>query len=600
MSDATPVRLSHLIRHCAPGSLNRDQHDQLFTLMDSRYWCDEDGAPLGPVMDRVDCVRQVLGIEKQLRHPPKGEDQAIPAIRFPSWCRCALCGQIYRRPWKQQESDTPVCQNPSCNSHPLLQLPWVLVHPKGYLDDVPWHWLTHRKAKSACDEYNKLYLKQEQGRLELRCRACDASHAFLEVALKTADFFSSYVQMRRQPWLRERVPPNELQQPPPLALEVGDLRIHASQTTSALVIPPESRMTGNPLLGQLQRREQEVARLKKLEQAAPAAFQAKLNELADNLDCTPETLLDALEQLDTHQDSPDCGEGKLEMQEYRALTTPIPDLREDEEFITRHLTADWKRLQSELAFQSTPWKIMSLIGQLVAVQRLREIMVHQGFTRPVAENLRLVPPDLHGAQDWLPAIELFGEGLFIRFDEPALRHWEGQEAVRQRCDILRQRAEAVGFHLPTPRFVLLHTFAHLLIRQLETYSGYPAASLTERIYAWEPGDDHDAMAGVLIYTTSPDVAGTLGGLDELAEPKRLLPLLEAVFNHAQWCALDPVCGEHQGQGPHLLNLAACHGCVLVPDTACAHHNLLLDRILLKGDREQDLRPLLDFAPLTAS
>ena len=204
-----------------------------------------------------------------------------------------------------------------------------------------------------------------------------------------------------------------------------------------------------------------------------------------------------------------------------------------------------------------------------------------------------------GRQAWLPAIELFGEGLFIRFDEQVLRRWEGQDAVRQRCAILQQRADAAGFIVPTPRFVLLHTFAHLLIRQLETHGGYPAASLTERIYAWEPGDDEDPMAGVLIYTTSPDVAGTLGGLDELAEPRHLLPLLEAVFNHAHWCALDPVCGEHHGQGPHLLNLAACHGCALVPDTACAYHNLLLDRILIKGDQSRNLLSLLDFAPLTA-
>ena len=600
MTDTTPVRLSHLIRHCAPGSLNRDRHDQLFTLMDSRYWCDEQGEPLAALMERVNCVRQVLGIEgQQLRHLPRGDQQAIPAIRFPAWYRCEQCNRLYWQPWLEQQSDTLVCPNPACSARPILQLPWVLVHANGYLDDVPWHWLTHRQAKTGCREKNELYLKLEQGELMLRCRACKASDSFAEAALKTPGFFSGYTRMRQQPWLREAAPPHELQQSPPLALEVGDPRIHESETETALVIPPESRMSGDSLVGRLHQRQSEVERLKKLELSAPRAFQARVNALADELDCSPEALLDALLRYNPDGESVDCGEGRIEALEYRALITPIPDLHEDEEFVTRHRTEAWKRLQGELEFHGLPWRIVSLIDQVVAVRRLREILIYKGFRRPVADGARLVPPDLLGAQAWLPAIELFGEGLFIGFDERVLQRWEGQDAVRRRCEILRRRAEAVGFRLPTPRFVLLHSFAHLLMRQLETYAGYSAASLSERIYAWEPGEDHDPMAGVLIYTTSPDVAGTLGGLDELAEPKRLLPLLEAVFRHAQWCALDPVCAEHQGQGPHLLNLAACHGCALAPDTACAHQNLLLDRLLLKGDPEQQLRSPLDFVSVTA-
>lgn len=54
---------------------------------------------------------------------------------------------------------------------------------------------------------------------------------------------------------------------------------------------------------------------------------------------------------------------------------------------------------------------------------------------------------------------------------------------------------------------------------------------------------------------------------------------------AQWCSADPVCmemGRGSGQGPDSLNLAACHGCCLVPETACEEFNRLLDRGLLIG------------------
>jgi hypothetical protein len=51
---------------------------------------------------------------------------------------------------------------------------------------------------------------------------------------------------------------------------------------------------------------------------------------------------------------------------------------------------------------------------------------------------------------------------------------------------------------------MLHTFAHLLVRQLAFDSGYASASLTERIYARVPDKESVGMAGVLIYTAAGD------------------------------------------------------------------------------------------------
>ena len=42
-------------------------------------------------------------------------------------------------------------------------------------------------------------------------------------------------------------------------------------------------------------------------------------------------------------------------------------------------------------------------------------------------------------------------------------------------------------YYPGIRYVLLHSFAHGLIRQLAVECGYTAASLRERIYSREPG-----------------------------------------------------------------------------------------------------------------
>ena len=101
------------------------------------------------------------------------------------------------------------------------------------------------------------------------------------------------------------------------------------------------------------------------------------------------------------------------------------------------------------------------------------------------------------------------------------------------------------------------------------------------------------MAGILIYVAVPDVIGSLGGLVELAEPRRFLRPLVRAFNVANWCSLDPVCAGHDGQGPGLLNGAACQACALVPEPSCQHGNALLDRTFIKGDSARNISCLLD-------
>ena len=144
--------------------------------------------------------------------------------------------------------------------------------------------------------------------------------------------------------------------------------------------------------------------------------------------------------------------------------------------------------------------------------------------------------------------------------------------------------------------------SHLLIRQLEAVAGYPAASLKERIY--HSSNRSAPMAGILVYVAVPDSSGSLGGLAEHAKPDKFIRLISSVFEHAEWCSLDPVCSEHEGQGPSLLNKAACHGCALIPEPSCICGNLLLDRTFIKGNlddfnresnEEASIPPFLTFA-----
>ena len=71
-----------------------------------------------------------------------------------------------------------------------------------------------------------------------------------------------------------------------------------------------------------------------------------------------------------------------------------------------------------------------------------------------------------------------------------------------------------------PEFILIHTFAHLLINQLSYECGYGSSSIRERIYCEKTTNNSD-MCGVLIYTASGDSEGSLGGLVRQGEPGRL-------------------------------------------------------------------------------
>jgi hypothetical protein len=90
---------------------------------------------------------------------------------------------------------------------------------------------------------------------------------------------------------------------------------------------------------------------------------------------------------------------------------------------------------------------LDVIGNLVAVHRLREVSCLYGFTRfeaaPTAADgeiedvqlaVRGVP--ISRDADWLPAIEQFGQGIFVHFDEEAIGRWLQNAATSQRNEKL--------------------------------------------------------------------------------------------------------------------------------------------------------------------
>ena len=248
----------------------------------------------------------------------------------------------------------------------------------------------------------------------------------------------------------------------------------------------------------------------------------------------------------------------------------------------------------------SPW--MQPFEKIVLVHRLREVAAQIGFTRFEAASPQLdgeLDLDVESAtlsrnQDWLPAKENRGEGIFLHFRSEAIAAWLKNEAVASRTQELADgfagkftnEAKRPFYGAP---FYLIHSFSHILMTRIALECGYPASSVRERIYAM------DGSYGLLIYTGSPDAQGTLGGL--VGVGKNIAEVIRRALIGAELCSNDPVCSNEKPNPEiqrYLLG-AACHGCQLVAETSCEWNNSFLDReLVVKTMRNSGAQFFQDF------
>lgn len=186
----------------------------------------------------------------------------------------------------------------------------------------------------------------------------------------------------------------------------------------------------------------------------------------------------------------------------------------------------------------------------------------------------------------LVGIKNKGEGIFVALDSDQLKKWQRkikETSFEHRITDKQKDSQNKEYIAPfiAPTFYLLHTLAHLVIRELSFASGYSSSALRERLYYSDDGQS-EKMCGFLIYTSSADSEGTLGGLVRQGIPKNFFKMLKGAIEKARWCSFDPTCIDNEGQGRDSLNLAACHACALVSETSCERMNLFLDRAMLIG------------------
>lgn len=574
--DKRTLRLQETIQPFGVGAIVDIAGDSLIG-MDTSWWPAE-----SPTLRCLRLERQ-LGV-RRFKTPPSVPDRpardtpSLDYLRFPAWRFCQNCRRMSNSVKRVRGVAKNECK--TCNG-PMVPMRFVSVCETGsHVSDISWRHWAHRKARTEeqrqCKDYEHLeFVTLSQGgeglsSIAVVCRACDSLRNLGELSAEGSLGRDGYRCVGRQPW-QERSLETDCDSPLN-AVQRGTTSLHMAEIISAIDIPETVPRS--------------VAMLDVIRE----------NDMFSRLEGAPEGPI-----ADTLADLIAAEVGATKEQVLALAASPVPTLavaREGlrgGEWAAFELALDGKieargddfvvdatTFDAEPAGATTLSSTVSAVG---LVRRIREVRAMTGFRRykPEADLVRV---DLHQLPvlDWYPAYEQFGEGIFIRFNEHMIRKWETLPTVLHRASLLDGRlgrsAVSNRYGSITPRLILLHTLAHLMIRRLAFSSGYSSASLRERVYA-EP-DGLDPQAGILIYTASGDSEGTLGGLVRLAEDPQLKRLLLKSIEDADICSNDPVCRESRGQGMNSLNLAACHGCCLVAETSCECANLFLDRRLVVG------------------
>ncbi len=553
---------------------------------------------------------------------PGGKDddkfsEGISYVRFPEWYFCPKCREFKPiKEWYKQykakatsrmiEFDsymTKYVECPKCKQD-LVAARIVTVCPEGHIDDFPWIQWTHRMNinQNSKNEKNKICSNPQitfktgnsateglEG-LILECKTCNAK-ATLKEAFNTNklmnlcnDFgYDEFGCTGRHPWKHKKENCSQY----PKTIQRGASSVYYPVVLSSLVIPPYSDNVNNKIEESEAFRSCIITIGNVPENMRSIIIENQINEWCHNIALEisiPKDLIMSIlkrKWLSEYDPNYNVTDINYRAEEYDALNGSVE--------VEKFTEGDFEREVKNSGLYN-----IDSVKSVALIHKMREVRACIGFSRinpTTMTSVKISNANFVNIKDkrlnWYPGYQVRGEGIFIEFDNVRIKNWaENTEGLNERIKEIDKHYNNsfMGKQNPraiTPKFVFLHTLAHLLIRQLSFECGYSIASLRERIYCCDETDGKE-MAGILIYTASGDSEGTLGGLVRQGYPDCFPLIFRKAVKSAIICSNDPVCILSHGQGRESLNLASCYSCVLIPETSCEEFNVFLDRGVIVG------------------
>ena len=515
---------------------------------------------------------------------PAAPAVGVPVTPFPRWLRCPMCHtlatvdsgvfQLQQDRYRPERTRFVHTGCTKTDNPPALTVRFLLACREGHLTDFPWIEYVHagvvpcKPARLTMEEHG---VSGDTSDIWVRCLECGKSRNMAEAF--DSETFGRFHCPGHHPHLRTIDKQGCQEDARPILL--GASNAWFPLVMSALSIP----RTTDKLTRLVAERWGDLRDVPSLDVTRYVTAPSRMPIFAG---FTAEQVWEAI-QAKRQQDSQPAGSEAQDLKtpEWEVLSHADPTSQ----------TADLKLRQVD-----PPMGFERYFESTVIVERIREVRALLGFTRiesngdfaeaEMSDERRRTPLSRQ-SPTWLPASEVRGEGLFIRLKEEALTAWEGKSEVR---DLEREflgshrlwrqmrRIEPDHEGFPGIRYILLHSLAHALMRQIAMDCGYTAASIRERLYCKRSDDANGPMAGMLLYTAASDSEGTLGGLITLGEPVSLGRHLQQALETLRLCASDPLCAEQRpstdGRGIHA---ACCHACLFAPETSCERGNRYLDR-----------------------
>ena len=482
----------------------------------------------------------------------------ITSYVFPEKLHCSRCGNIYdfRELDIKDRHRCPQCRNNLNASR------FIVVCTRGHMDDFPYDWWVHNGkscpsgAKSPRIKMINIYNRTDIDSLRLECTECKATRSMVQVFSENA--LSEFQCTCKHPHFKD----------PYARVQYGchdkmRARLRSASgvyfpiTKAALLIPPWSKKVVNCI-------QKNYGLLKAVEEDK---IVYAIRQVIHDKNVTDEEIMRSWNAV------------KISMEQKRKRSE-LSVYEDEYAILSKDENANEDNFSSYTS--SIPERYRPFFEQLAVVDRLTVTQAFTGFTRITRNEANSVAISQY-PKPWLPAVELTGEGIFIRFNKEKVTQWRNANSSRYRR--MKKAMEDSKFTLEafSETYVMLHTFAHLFIREISNICGYSAASIREKIYSEISDKDEVKMCGVLIFVSSSDSDSSLGGLISVADNEDVFEkIMDSMLDRASWCSGDPLCISSMKQGYKNLNYAACHDCTLLPETSCERFNCFLDRASIVG------------------
>lgn len=596
------IRRENLISPWGVGAIVPFPHDESLMVSGLDFWFDQSsGQDYSDFLINDERLSKRLGGKefvfppdfREKKQDPSHAEMKIPAVRFPLWHYCPVCGNMEKigvsgspircsgEKRKGSEKETFCSKNKAKNKPTPLLIPerFVAVCPEGHIEDFPIEYWVHNKSGRVYSPQTCRLVRSTGGSssslagVRYTC-TCGASANMREAFNKGALSKIGYNCKGNEPWLgsfSQNGCGNQL-----MVLQRGASNVWFKEVVSSVYIPwiPKYKNQSTKQCIDMVVRSFSSSRTNgEIDEEKIRSKVIKMQTIDEEIDIE-QAVDEIIATIKNHNKDPE------------ELMTDDEYKKQEFDVLTRNSGEPKDELYA-VNYPSSCYTNLSFLKSISLVHKLRETRVFLGFRRISPSNP--IAPISTNSLNWLPAVKNSGEGIMFEFDYRLVNSWASQDSVRRRVGIIEsnlKRNKMLGNEKINPVYVLLHTFAHCLITALSNHSGYSNASIREKIYCSKYDSDNvPQMAGVLIYTASGDAEGSLGGLVRQGLAGRIEGIIGMAISEARWCAADPVCIQSTGQGQDGCNLAACHNCALLPETSCENQNKFLDRGLLIGTLE---------------